>query len=201
MNRDGAARVAAAAERVGAHFVYLSTDYVFDGEASAPYPPGHEPAPISQYGRSKLAGELASSRASPGCLVIRTGWLYGGARRNFVSGMLDRGRRGEALTVVADQVGGPSWTRNVASGVLDLVGRGARGTWHVADRGAASWADLTREALRVAGIDAVVTDIASEDWGAPAPRPRYSVLDVSGTEKLLGRRMPHWREALERFLT
>ncbi|MDZ7780403.1 MAG: dTDP-4-dehydrorhamnose reductase [Gemmatimonadota bacterium] len=207
VNRDGTAHVARAAAEAGARLIYPSTDYVFDGERATPYPPDTPPAPRSVYGRSKLEGERVALASAPEALVVRTSWLYGAGGRNFVTAMLERGRArareagAEELRVVDDQRGRPTWARNTAEGMLDLFERRARGVWHVADGGEATWLDLAREAFRLCGVDAPIGPVSTAEWGAPAPRPAYSVLDVAGTEALLGRKRMNWREALRRFLT
>lgn len=201
VNHGGAANVAEAAAEAGAWLVHVSTDYVFDGPRSTPWHTDDPPAPRSAYGRTKLAGERAVLASSPTALVVRTGWLYGAGGRNFVTAMLERGRGGDPLRVVDDQQGRPTWARNTAEGLLDLLEHRARGVWHVADGGEATWLDLAREAFRLCGIDTPVGPVSTEAWGALAPRPPYSVLDLTGTEALLGRKSMAWREALRRFLT
>lgn len=201
VNQNATKNVANAALGVGARFVYISTDYVFDGTKGSPYGPGDAPSPLSTYGRTKLAGEIAAAEVTADALIVRTSWLYGSARRNFVTSMIARAARGEALTVVDDQFGGPSWARHVADAVVGLVERGAQGVWHVADRGACSWADLAREAIRLRKLEVEVAGVSSVEWGAKATRPRYSVLDVSATEAFLGREMADWRDALARFIS
>jgi dTDP-4-dehydrorhamnose reductase len=201
VNRDGTRHVVEAAHRIGARVVYLSTDYVFDGKKGSPYLPDDPPRALSVYARSKLAGEEVALRASSGAAVVRTSWLYGAGRRSFVTAMIERAAAGEDLTVVDDQFGSPTWARNVATALLDLVGRGVEGVWHVSDRGVCSWAELAREALRLRGLDVEVKGVTSAGWGALAERPLYSALDLSATEKLLGRRMQEWREALAEFLS
>lgn len=200
VNRDGTRHAARAAEDIDARFVYVSTDYVFDGQASHPYSPDADLGPLSVYARSKAAGEAAALEV-PGGLVARTGWLYGAFGHNFVRTMIARARDGRVLRVVDDQRGRPTWTRNVAEVVLDLVDEGVAGVWHVADGGEATWLDLARAALRLAGVDGQVEGVSTEAWGAAAPRPRYSVLDLALTERVLGRRMQPWEDALARFLT
>lgn len=200
VNRDGTEYVAKAAAQAGAGLVYFSTDYVFDGSKTAPYLPSDAPAPVSAYGRSKLAGEYAAADAHPDPLIIRTGWLYGGGGSSFIQAILDRAATGKALRVVDDQHGRPTWTRTLAEGTLDLLDAGAEGVVHFADGGEATWVDLARAALTLSGYEVEVEPVSTEEWGAPAPRPRYSVLDVTATEAVLGRSMMHWREALRRFL-
>ncbi len=207
VNREGTRLVARAAAEAGARFVYVSSDYVFDGEGRVPYLPDAPTRPLSVYGGTKLEGEREALLSQPGALVVRTSWLYGSHGRNFVTSMLDLGRTRQAagatepLRVVNDQRGRPSWARNVAAGLLDLLERRVRGVWHVADGGDASWLELARELFRVTGVDVAVEPVTTEAWGAPAPRPAYSVLDLSATEALLGRPATPWREALRKFLT
>jgi dTDP-4-dehydrorhamnose reductase len=199
VNRDGTRNVVEATVGCGALFVYMSTDYVFDGRKRAPYLPTDEPAPLSVYGRTKLEGEEVTRKAAPNALVVRTSWLYG-SDGGFVPTILARARRGELLRVVDDQRGRPTWAPHAARAIFDLLASGASGIWHVADGGECTWADLAREAVRVAGLDAEVQAISTTEYGAPAPRPAYSVLDLAATENRLGRRTPDWREGLRSML-
>ena len=207
VNRYGTGLVARAAAEAGARLVYVSSDYVFDGSSDRPYLPDDVTGPLSAYGRTKLAGEREALASQPGALVVRTSWLYGAGGRNFVTSMLELGRRRQAegvaepLRVVSDQRGRPSWARNVARGVLDLLERRVRGVWHVADAGDASWLELARAVFRLAELDVGVEAVTTEDWGAPAPRPAFSVLDLAATEALLGREAVPWPRALRDFLT
>lgn len=201
VNRDGARYVAGAAVQVGAKVVYISTDYVYDGPADQPRRPDDPVAPRSVYARTKLAGEVAVSEATKGSgLIVRTGWLYGASGGNFVDSMIGHGRRGAPLKVVGDQVGRPTWARNVARVVVELLDSGAEGVWHVADGGSASWHELAEAAFEVAGVDASISPISTEEWGAAAPRPRYSVLELDRTEDRVGHPMQPWREALREYL-
>lgn len=200
VNRDGTRAVAEACAAAGALLVYPSTDYVFDGRKGSPYRPDDPPSPLSAYGRSKLAGEEEARRA-PRHLVVRTSWLYGSGGRNFVDTMLALGGRGGPLQVVDDQRGRPTWTRSLAGTLLDLVEREAAGTFHATDSGEATWRELAVEALRLAGlVEVAVEPVSTEAWGAAAPRPPVSLLDVSETERVLGRPMPHWKESLARHV-
>ena len=200
VNVDGARAGAEAARDRGALFVSFSTDYVFDGTQGSPYLPGDSPNPLNVYGRTKLEGERAVEDSGADALTIRTSWLYGSAGPSFVTAILRRARAGESLRVVDDQTGRPTWTRNLAADALDLVQRGARGTWHAAGGGTCTWLELAREAVRLDGLDVPIEGVSTDAWGAPAPRPRYSVLDLSATEALLGRPMVPWTEALRSFL-
>jgi dTDP-4-dehydrorhamnose reductase len=207
VNGEGTRTVASAAADAGVRMVYISTDYVFDGRKRTPYRVGDRPNPLSVYGKSKRAGERAvrrryDERAGWGLrpLIVRTGWLYGAGGRGFVRTILDRAREGVPLRVVQDQTGRPTAAANVAAHTLALMARKEAGIWHVADGGSATWLDLAREAVALDGVDAEIEGVSTETWGAAAPRPAYSVLDVSRTEEALGRPMQAWPEALRSCL-
>ena len=199
VNRDGSRNVALAAAEVGAALLHVSTDYVFDGSKRSPYVPSDETGPLSVYGRTKLEGELAVGDALPDALVVRTSWLYG-RENGFVPAILRRAAQGQGLRVVDDQRGRPTWAPDAAATMVDLLERGARGVWHVAGGGECTWVDLAREAVRIRGLEVPIEAISSRDFGSPARRPAYSVLDLTATEKLLGRRMRDWRDALACYL-
>jgi dTDP-4-dehydrorhamnose reductase len=152
------------------------------------------------YGQTKLDGERAVSEvAGAAALIVRTSWLYGSGG-GFVPRILRLAREGGPLRVVDDQRGRPTWVENAAGLVLDLVERGARGIWHVADEGACTWLELAREALAMSGSDADVLAVSTKELAARAARPPYSVLDLTATENALGRKLMDWKEALGRFL-
>jgi dTDP-4-dehydrorhamnose reductase len=199
VNRDGARNVAAASAEIGCVPVYISTDYVFDGEKGSPYLPGDPAAPLSVYGRTKLWGEQVTTEAAPEHLIVRTSWLYGDDK-GFVPAVLRRAEAGQGLRVVDDQRGRPTWAPEAAAALLDLLDRGARGVWHVSGGGTCSWLELAREALHRAGLRHEVTAISTAEYGAAAARPPVSLLDLTATEQLLGRQMTDWRESLSRFL-
>jgi dTDP-4-dehydrorhamnose reductase len=199
VNRDGARHVAQAAKDAGALLLYVSTDYVFDGSARRPYRPNDPTGPLSVYGRSKLEGEEAVQGVGGAWIVVRTSWLYGGGS-GFVPAILRRAARGEALRIVDDQRGRPTWAPHAAAALLEVLERGVRGVWHVAGGGECTWLELATEAVRLAGYPVAVDSISTGEFGAPAQRPAYSVLDLEATERLLGRPMIHWRSALEQYL-
>ncbi len=221
VNADGTRTVAHAALKAEAALVYLSTDYVFDGTKDGLYLPGDPRRPINAYGRSKKAGEDALRAVGGRWLVIRTSWLYGAGGRDFVDTVLERTRAGEKLRVVDDQTGRPTWAGSLAPALVDLVERAieapdwlplppaGRGSpagltgriLHLADRGTATWYDFAREVVEIAGLKADIEPVSTEEWNAPATRPRNCVLDVAAAEERLGRRMPEWKDSLERFLS
>jgi len=195
VNATGAAHVARACREIGARFLYPSTDYVFDGAATAPYAPDAPTAPINAYGRTKLAAEAAAREAGD-FLVVRTAWLYGAGGRNFVASILERARAGQPLRVVDDQRGSPTWTGSLAAAIAALLEAGApAGIYHATNAGETTWYGLAVAALELAGIDAPVPPVSSDEFMRPARRPRYSVLDCSATTALIGP-LPHWRDAL-----
>jgi dTDP-4-dehydrorhamnose reductase len=183
VNVDGTRNVAA----LGAPVVYYSTDYVFDGTKREPYVESDEPNPLSVYGRTKLEGEREVREG----WIVRSSWLYGWKGRNFVKTMLELGRDRDEVSVVADQVGSPTYVGHLADATRELLAL-PQGTWHLAAEGECSWAEFARATFEEAGLDCRVREITTEELGRPAPRPAYSVLrSEKGAPRL-----PHWREGL-----
>ncbi len=183
VNGTGAARVAAAiaagSAAPGCRLVHLSTDYVFAGDAAAPYAEHDEPGPRTAYGRTKLAGEQAVRGLLPQAgSVVRTAWLYGEHGPNFVRTMIRLEHERPAVDVVADQQGQPTWTADVARQVIALAGSGApAGIYHATSSGVATWFDLAREVFMLLGADPDrVRATTTDAFPRPAPRPAYSVL-------------------------
>ncbi|MCB9377443.1 MAG: dTDP-4-dehydrorhamnose reductase [Holophagales bacterium] len=198
VNGAGAGEVAAAAAAAGARAIHLSTDYVFDGAGTEPYPEDHPTAPRSVYGASKLEGELRVLETSEEALVVRTSWVFGVGGANFVDTMRGLVLRGQSpLRVVADQVGAPTWAGFLARALLDLGESGASGRVHYQNRDAVSWFDFAREIVRASGASVEVVPVASSEFPRPAPRPAYSVLSVERFETLVGRSVEDWRAGLE----
>lgn len=207
VNARGPALLARHAAEAGARLVHVSTDFVFDGAASRPYRPEDPVAPLGVYGASKLEGERAVLATCPKAAVVRTAWVYSAHGRNFVLSMLARMRRGEALRVVSDQVGSPTWTGTLAPAVWALAARPElTGLRHWADAGAASWYDLACATHQI-GLDrgllerpVEVVPIATTDYPASAQRPAYSVLDAATTRGELGLPASWWWTSLGRML-
>ncbi len=213
VNRDGAGNVAEAAAGAGAVMVHLSTDYVFDGKQTVPYRPSDPPAPLSHYGRSKLAGERAVRESGAEHLVVRTSWLFGEGSKgfvNFVRHALGLGAASGPVRVVSDETSRPTWIGDLAPALLDLVGKGGRGFLHLANNGSCTRLELALE-IRAAmsepgappppqGGFPEILPVDSGSFGAPARRPLYSVLDLTDAERVLGRPMVPWQTSLRRFL-
>src|SRR5688572_3210436 len=195
VNAEGTRNVARTCRAIDARFVYPSTDYVFDGTARLPYAPAAVPAPLNAYGRTKLAGEHAAREAGD-ALIVRTSWLYAPHGRNFVRTMLERGRAGQPLRVVDDQLGAPTVASDLALMIVLLLERAApAGVYHATNAGETTWFGLARAAFEIAGIGADLSPIGSAQFPVPARRPAYSVLDCGATYALTGP-APHWRDAL-----
>lgn len=206
VHATGARHVAEVCAALGALDVYVSTDYVFGGEAARkqPYDEEDTPAPLNVYGASKLEGERVVLAGGPNALVVRTSGLFGGhgtrAKGNFVLTVLGRAERGEPLRIVDDQLFSPSYAPDVARRIVELVERGARGIAHATNRGACSWYDLACRALELAGHEAAVLAITTDSLQLAAPRPHYSVLADTVGPRLGVTGMPAWEEALARYI-
>ncbi len=203
VNGQGTANVARACAEHGVGMVYVSTDFVFDGSRQEPYRESDPTHPTSEYGRSKLAGEQAVLAADrPDFYVVRTSWVFGPGGHNFPRTMLRLGREGGPLRVVDDQLGSPSMTRDIAEALLDLASSGAEpGIYHAANEGVCSWHRFAVEILERAGMgDVEVAAISSAELDRPAPRPAYSVLDCSRLAAVRGTALPHYLDAVDRYL-
>ena len=177
---------------LGAPVVAYSSDYVFDGRKTEPYVESDAPAPRSVYGRTKLEGEAEVREG----WVVRTSWLFGATGKNFVRTMLRLGAERDEVRVVDDQHGSPTYVGHLAAATRELVSLPG-GVWHVAADGDCTWADLAEAIFAEAGLRCRVVRITTEEFGAPAPRPEYSVLR---SERAGAPRLPHWREGLRECL-
>jgi len=203
VNGTGAGHLAAACARSGSALLHVSTDYVFDGRIAAPgcYGEDDRTNPLSAYGRSKLAGELAVRAALPAHWIVRTQWLYGLHGANFVETMLRLSGERDVLTVVDDQFGCPTSTHDLAPVMWTLVERRpAYGTYHAVNAGSCSWYEFAREIFRQAPRDVRVERMDSARLGRPAPRPARSVLSTDKLKAALQCSLPPWQDALARYL-
>lgn len=201
VNRGLPALLGSIVRSSGLYLMHFSSDFVFDGRKGSPYTEEDKPAPLSVYGASKLAGEQALlENAAPNICVVRTAWLFGPGRRNFVRVILDKAREGQSLSVVHDQIGSPTYTPDLAEACVKLAERRQGGLIHVTNTGQASWCELASEAVRLANIPAQVRPITSADWPQAARRPPYSVLGATRYAALTGQPLRTWAQALREYV-
>ncbi len=207
VNATGPENLARACADLGSRLVHLSTDYVFAGDATVAYPETAPHSPLSAYGRSKMAGEVAVRRQLPDDhLLVRTAWLYGAQGTCFPKTIAGAARARGALSVVDDQVGQPTWTRDVADVIARLVAANApAGTYHATSSGRTSWWEFAREVVAAAGLDPeIVAPTTSADFVRPAPRPAWSVLGHEALVALgidpIGDWRDRWRTAAPEVL-
>ena len=204
INRDAPKNLAEACKSYPSKLIHISTDYVFDGENSRPYHEEDTVNPQSEYGRTKLAGEQAILSSGAEAIVIRTAWLYSAYGNNFVKTMLRLGNEKEALNVVADQVGTPTFANDLASAILQIIAHCETGfkpfqsgVYHYSNEGVASWYDFAKAIFEMANIEKCrVLPIATAGYPTPAQRPAYSVLDKSKIKIIFELSIPYWRDAL-----
>lgn len=210
INAAAPQQLAKAASDCGATLVHLSTDYVFDGSQNRPYLPTDEPNPIGVYGQSKRKGEIAVQEGCDRAVILRTAWVYGAqGKGNFVKTMLRLGAERDSLGVVYDQVGTPTWSRDIAQAITALVPRledSSLGTYHFTNSGAISWYDFAVAIFEEAALlnypltISEVKPITTEQYPTPAQRPAYSVLAGEKMASLINQTAPHWRTSLRQML-
>ncbi len=201
VNSRATAGIGRAALRVGAKVVHFSTDYVFDGTAAEPYSEDAATNPINVYGASKFAGEQALMQSGTDLLLIRTQWLFGDKGHCFPRTMLDRAQRGLPTRVVADQIGRPTYTRDLAELTWRLIGAGCGGVWHAANAEPVAWHDVAKAVFRSEGKADLVLPCNTSEYARPARRPLRAILDTTKIERHFGISMRSWRLALNEFLT
>ena len=199
LNADAVGYLAKAAEVNGAEFVQISTDYVFDGTAHITYQETEPTCPNSIYGSTKLAGEQNALTLCSRSMVIRTAWLYSTFGNNFVKTMIRLGKERDTLGVIFDQIGTPTYARDLARAIFAAICQGVvPGVYHFSNEGVCSWYDFTKTIHRIAGItDCKVNPLHTEEYPTPAKRPHYSVLDKSKIKKTYGIEVPYWEDSLK----
>jgi dTDP-4-dehydrorhamnose reductase len=200
VNAGGAGRAAAWCAGRGVPFVHISTDYVFDGMSKIPYREDAPVHPLNVYGESKLRGEEAVQAAGGRHLIVRTQSLFGIHGKNFVAAILQRLEAGGPLKVVNDQASCPTYTAHLAAAILHLMRCGRLGIVHVSASGECTWFEMACAIARSVRPDSVIQPVTAQEFGRPARRPAYSVLDKSRYEEWTGRRMPSWQDGLEAYL-
>lgn len=200
VNAFGTRNVAVAAEKVGAKLVYISTDYVFEGRGQRPYTEFDQPHPLSVYGKSKLAGEEFVKSFSSRFFIVRTSWVYGVYGANFVKTMLKLAEEKPELTVVQDQIGSPTYTRDLAVFLGELIQGELYGVYHATNAGFCSWYEFAQAIFEESGIDVIVNPCTTEEFVRPAPRPAFSVLEHKAIRLNGFKDLRFWREGLKDFL-
>jgi len=193
INGRAVGRIADHCKAVGAKLLHYSTDYVFDGAASQPYSVDHPRSPVNAYGRSKALGEELIQRSGVEHLLVRSSWLYAPWGQNFVLTIRQLAKTRQSLRVVDDQRGRPTDSRRLAEVSLAIANRGCRGVFHVTDGGDCTWFELAALVAELVNSNCRVEPCTSEEFPRPAPRPAYSVLDISGTESVVGPLVP-WED-------
>jgi len=201
VNALGTRNVALTCQKLDVPLLYISTDFVFRGDKEASYDEFDEPNPVNIYGRSKLAGENYLKSFLCKYFIVRTSWLYGRWGKNFVATILKLAQGRSPLKVVKDQVGSPTYTKDLSQQIKRLVTSELYGIYHITNSGRCSWYKFAREILKLAGIKGVkVIPITSGELARPAPRPKFSVLENYCLRLSLGNGMREWKEALKDFL-
>jgi dTDP-4-dehydrorhamnose reductase len=202
VNAEGTRNVARACRRRGIPILYLSTDYVFDGEKPEPYVETDRPSPLNVYGKTKLAGEEGVKELAARFWIVRVSWLFGPWGRNFVRAILDQARAGQPLRVVADQVGAPTYTMDLAEKIEAIFTRAEGGIYHVTNQGWCSWFEFAQEILHQAGLDHLtVSPLPSSALHRRARRPRNSRLANARLEASGLGLLPAWKQALRCYLS
>lgn len=199
INAIGPRNLAIAANANGAKLVHVSTDYVFDGEATEPIKEIDKVNPVSAYGRTKLAGEEFVKQFTNRYFIVRTAWLYGDGK-NFVKTMLNAAKTREEVSVVADQVGSPTSAKELANAIASLVDTDNYGIFHGTCEGQCSWADFTEEFYRLKGLTTKVNHISSDEYPTPTKRPAYSVLRNYMFEVTDGYKFADWKDAIKEYI-
>lgn len=199
LNATAPGYLAAAIKQRGGQLIQISTDYVFDGTAHTPYTEESSTCPASVYGRTKLAGEEAVMSASASAMIIRTAWLYSRFGNNFVKTMLRLSREKSELGVIFDQIGTPTYARDLAAAIMKAIDSGiVPGIYHFSNEGVISWYDFTKAIHRLAGITTCkVRPLHTAEYPTPATRPHYSVLDKTKIKQTYSIEVPYWLDSLE----
>lgn len=199
VNVVGTFQIARAAAELEARLIYISTDFVFDGQQAKPYSESALPHPLNVYGRSKLAGEYITRDLASDALVVRTSGVFGDGK-NFMQTMLRLAETKDELSVVADQWTRPTFALDLATTLKQLLERQVHGVVHVTNAGESTWAEVAREVFQIAGKETIVHDIATADYADTTPRPLKACLSTAKLEQELGISMRDWREALRVYL-
>ena len=200
VNAEGTENIAKVCKRLDLPMVYLSTDYVFDGEGERPWEPDDERDPLNVYGQTKYEGELAVERNLDKYFIVRIAWVFGVNGKNFIKTMLNLAQNHDKITVVDDQVGSPTYTYDLARLLVDMIETEKYGRYHATNEGLCTWYEFAKEIFRQAGVDVKVVPVTSEQFQAKARRPHNSRMNKDKLEAMGFQRLPSWQDALSRYL-
>lgn len=200
VNAKGTLALAKAAKEIDAKFLYISTDYVFDGTGTVPFTVDAAKEPLNMYGLTKLFGEQAAQLEMTKYFIVRISWVFGKNGNNFIKTMLRLGQTHDELTVVADQWGSPTYTADLAPLLCDMVETEKYGVYHATNEGITNWAEFAAEIMKAAGLPCRIKPIPSSDYPTKATRPLNSRLDKSSLDRAGFKRLPEWRDALKRYM-
>jgi dTDP-4-dehydrorhamnose reductase len=202
INHRAAENLAVFSREHRASLIHISTDFVFDGKSFTPYREEDLPHPVSVYGKTKWAGENAVLKEAEEVVIIRTSWLYSSFGNNFVKTILKLAKERDELNVVYDQIGTPTYARDLAGAVLSILNHKdfVTGIYHYSNEGVASWYDLAQAIVEIKGLDCRINPIETHQYPTPAKRPAYSLLNKAKIKKTYGLEIPHWRTSLKSCL-
>ena len=199
VNGLGTENMAEVCKELNCKLMYISTDYVFNGQGTRPWEPDDERAPLNVYGQTKYEGELAVE-ALEKYFIVRIAWVFGVNGKNFIKTMLNLGKTRDHLTVVDDQVGSPTYTYDLARLLVDMIETEKYGRYHATNEGVCSWYEFACEIFKKAGIEITVSPVGSNEYPAKAKRPQNSRMDKSKLKEMGFKPLPTWQDALERYL-
>ena len=199
VNAGGTANIARVCKELDCKLMYISTDYVFNGQGTRPWEPDDERQPLNVYGQTKYEGELAVEELTK-YFIVRIAWVFGVNGKNFIKTMLNLGKTRDTLTVVCDQIGSPTYTYDLARLLVDMIGTDRYGRYHATNEGLCSWHEFAVEIFRQAGMNVNVVPVTSDQYPAKAKRPANSRMDKSKLDAAGFERLPSWQDALGRYL-
>ena len=200
VNAEGTQNIANMCKKLDIPMIYISTDYVFDGQGKRPWLPDDERAPLNVYGQTKYEGELAVQNTLDKYFIVRIAWVFGVNGKNFVKTMLNLGRTRERLTVVNDQFGSPTYTYDLARLLVDMIQTNKYGIYHATNEGICTWYEFACEIFRQAGITVEVAPVTADQYPAKAKRPSNSRMSKDKLKENGFERLPSWQDALGRYL-
>ena len=199
VNAGGTEKIARVCKALNCKMMYISTDYVFNGQGTRPWEPDDKREPLNVYGQTKYEGELAVETLEK-FFLVRIAWVFGVNGKNFIKTMLNLGKTRDHLTVVADQIGSPTYTYDLARLLVDMIETDRYGRYHATNEGLCSWYEFACEIFKQAGMNVTVSPVTSDQYPAKAKRPMNSRMDKSKLDEMGFKRLPSWQDALGRYL-